>query len=78
MMSFRDRLAKQAYYKIKNGIFLNEAIISAIEMVTKKRLTDRQKSVAIFYADKIRSGEMSFDEYWSLYKTRISLYEKNV
>lgn len=71
MGTFEDVLAKSAYYKIRNNALPESAMFAAIETYIKRPLTDGQKANIRVYADKIKRGEMSFDEYRALYHSKI-------
>ena len=72
MQNIEDIIAKGAYYKIRNNTISEPTIFGTIEMYIKRPLTETEKARIREYAEKIRSGELSYDEYRSLYKSKIS------
>lgn len=77
MKSFKDMLIKNAYYQIKDNKISERAMFTAIEIYLKKPITDRHKNLVREYAQKIKAGELTFDEYWTLYQSKLKAYEAN-
>lgn len=76
MNAFAKQIAKTAYNKIKENKVTESAIFSTIEMYIRRPMTERQKHFVRFYIEKIKRGEMSFDEYWTLLNEKIAPYEE--
>lgn len=78
MMNLIDSFVKSAYPKIQKGILKEDMIFTAIEHYINFPLNDEQKTRFRGYIADIKSGKMTFDEYWALYKEKTTNYEKSI
>lgn len=75
---FRDNFVKMAFSRIQSGKMTEETIFKLLEMYFKKPLSDFRKEKARMYIEKIRSGEMSYDEYMKKYKGHTNYHDKPI
>lgn len=71
MRSIEDVIARGAYNKIREGTLSETVMFATIEMYVRRPLTEDEKARIREYAEKIRSGEMSFEEYRELYQSKV-------
>lgn len=63
----RDSFVRDAYYRIRDEKVSEEAIIKAIQLYLRRPLTEHQKMRVHEYSQKIKSGEITFEQYWQTY-----------
>lgn len=78
MMNLIDNFVRSAYSKIQKGILREDMIFTVIERYINFPLNDEQKTRFRGYIADIKSGKMTFDEYWVLYKEKTTNYEKSI
>lgn len=66
----RDSLVRDAYYRIRDERVSEEAIIKAIQLYLRRPLNDHYKMRVYEYSKKIKSGELTFEQYWKIYENR--------
>lgn len=68
MSNLKDMFVKRAINLVIEGKMSNDQIISTIEGYLKKSISDAGKKLICEYADKVRKGEITFDQCWEMYK----------
>lgn len=69
-VNFLDMQARGAYYLIKKGFISYDFILKYIaKNKGRQEVTEEEKAIAKDWYNQIREGKISFDEYWSIYKS---------
>lgn len=66
----RDSFVRDAYYRIRDEKVSEEAIIKAIQLYFRRPLSEHHKMRVHEYSQKIKSGELTFEQYWKIYENR--------
>lgn len=66
----RDSFVRDAYYRIRDEKVSEEAIIKAIQLYLRRPLSEHYKMRVHEYSQKIKSGELTFEQYWKIYESR--------
>lgn len=63
MNRFERKFVEKTYYNIKDGATPLPFLFTIMERYLRKPLTPEQRALVTEQTEKIRSGEMSFEEY---------------
>lgn len=70
MRQIADIVVKNAFTKIKENKVTEKQLFDLARIYKRKPLTEEEIAKGREYIAKIQSGEMSFDEYWQIYKMK--------
>ncbi len=70
MNGLEERFVEKTYYNVRDGRVKTSFLITLMEKYLRRTLSADQKEQVYNYAERIRNGEMSFEEYWELYQAQ--------